>query len=377
MARLRLAVDVTPLLGHRTGIGVFTHEVVSRLATAPDVELHAFSVSWRGRTAIRTELPAGARLTSRPMAAQPLRTLWSRFDLPPVEWWTGPVDVVFGPNYVVPPARRAAELVTVHDLTVVHSPELCTADTLTYPHLLRRAFDRGAHVHTDSAFVAGEVTDTFGLPPDRVHVVHLGVSALPATAPGEGAHLAGADRFVLALGTVEPRKGLPTLLQAFDRVADEDDTLHLVVAGPDGWGAEAFESARQAARHRARITRLARHVADRERAALLRDASVFAFPSVYEGFGLPPLEAMAAGTPVVATRTGSLPEVLGDAAEWCAVGDVDGLASALDRVLRDADRRDDLVRRGTDQADRFSWDRTAAQLLDLCRALADPVRSGR
>jgi glycosyltransferase involved in cell wall biosynthesis len=366
---LRVALDATPLLGPRTGVGVFTAELLDALAIRADLAITAWAATWRGRGRLPAELPTGVRAVERPMAARPLRALWSRVDHPRIERWTGAVDVVHGTNYVVPPTRAAA-LVSVHDLTMVRFPELCTADTLAYPDLLRRAFERGAHVHTDSHFVAGEVMETFGLPADRVHPVHLGVATVLPAAPGEGRELAGADRYILALGTVEPRKDLPTLVAAFDRLADDDRMVHLVIAGPDGWGAAALASALDGARHRARITRLDRFVTEHERAALVRDAAVLAYPSRYEGFGLPPLEAMQVGVPVVATTAGSLPEVLGDAAEWCEVGDADALGGALHRLLHDDDRRAELTARGLEQAGRYQWTACAEAFAALYTRLA-------
>ena len=160
-----------------------------------------------------------------------------------------------------------------------------------------------------------------------------------------GRHLAGAERYVLALGTVEPRKDLPTLVAAFDALAASDKDLHLVLAGQDGWGIEALTASRDRAVHRRRIHRLG-WVNEQQRAALLRGASVFAYPSRYEGFGLPPLEAMAVGTPVVTTTAGALPEVVGDAARVVPPLDVDALAGALADVLGDEDLRTSLVARG-------------------------------
>src|SRR5699024_10433228 len=112
-----------------------------------DLEVIAFGVTWRGRDELGPSMPAGIDVVGRPMAARPLRQAWRRADVPPIELWTGPVDVVHGPNFVVPPTRKAAELVTVHDLTCVRFPQLCTADTLEYPDLIRRAVRRGATIH--------------------------------------------------------------------------------------------------------------------------------------------------------------------------------------------------------------------------------------
>ena len=111
------------------------------------------------------------------MAARPLRALWERADHPRIDWWTGPVDVVHGPNFVAPPSR-APTLATVHDLTPVHFPELCTSDTRQYPALLRRALKRGTHVHAVSAFVRDEVCTLLDAAPERVHVVPNGVAAV-------------------------------------------------------------------------------------------------------------------------------------------------------------------------------------------------------
>jgi glycosyltransferase involved in cell wall biosynthesis len=370
---LRLAFDATSLLGPRTGVGVVAQEVLSRVALDPDTEVVAFAATWRGRAQLSQVVPAGVRAVSRPMAARPLRMGWGHLDAPPIEWWTGRVDVVHSPNYVVPPSRRGAELMSVHDLTFVRFPELCTRDTLAYPPLIRRALRRGATIHTGSQFVADEIMAEFGVGADRVVVIAYGVNPLPpdgpATSGERGRELAGGGPYVLALGTVEPRKDLPSLVAAFDAVAAGRPDLSLVIAGPDGWGAAALDTAMAASPHRSRIHRLG-FVSDDTRAALLRGASVYAYPSIYEGFGLPPVEAMAAGTPVVTTSAGSLPEVVGDAALVVSPRDADGLGQAIARLLDDPALTHRLRLAGLDRAARYSWDTTAADLLSLYRRLA-------
>src|SRR5947209_3258652 len=141
---LRVALDATPLLGTRTGVGAFTAGTLEALSEHTSLELLAFALTWRGRGDLDVVLPLGVKRVQRPMAARPLRFAWRHVDAPSIERWTGRVDVVHGTNFVVPPARRAARVVTVHDLTPLRYPELCTRDTLAYPDLLRRAVRRGA-----------------------------------------------------------------------------------------------------------------------------------------------------------------------------------------------------------------------------------------
>ncbi|MBM3683041.1 MAG: glycosyltransferase family 4 protein [Actinobacteria bacterium] len=341
----------------------------------------AYAASWRGRHDLPARLPVGTRAVGRPMAARPLRELWRRLDAPPVQCWTGPVEVVHGTNYVVPPARRAGRVVTVHDLTPVRFPELATRDTLQYPDLVRRAVARGALVHTDSSFVAEEVRDWLGVAEDRVVPVLLGLAPQQVGDPAAGRRRlfgeAGSDRrYLLAVGTVEPRKDLPGLVAAFDAIASTVDDLHLVIAGPDGWGADALDRAIAASPAAARIHRLG-WVDDAVRADLLAGATAVAYPSRYEGFGFVPLEAMAAGVPVVCTDAGSLPEVVADAALTVPVGDVGALADAILLLSTDETRRADLVGRGRHRAAGFSWDRCAAGLVALYRRAAEETSCTR
>jgi glycosyltransferase involved in cell wall biosynthesis len=375
-APLRVALDATPLLGVPTGVGVFCLGALRALAERTDLDVRAFAVSWRKRAGIQGKLPAGVTAAQRPMPARPLHAAWGRAARPPVEWFIGPVDVVHGTNFVVPPTKRAGAVVSVHDLTPLHHPELCNQATLAYPSLISRALRRGAWVHTDSAFVAGEVIESFGADPSRVRVVAPGVPPLPELASAAARRLVepflppGVTRYVLAVGTAEPRKDLPGLVRAFDQLADRHADLALVLAGPPGWGEEALASAIGRARAKARVVRTG-WVEPDALAALLMEASVLAFPSLYEGFGFPPLEAMAAGIPVVATRAGSLPEVLGDGASMVDVGDSDGLAEALEHVLDDPSYRQHLVAAGAARAASFSWERCGAQLAQLYRDVAD------
>jgi glycosyltransferase involved in cell wall biosynthesis len=364
---VRCALDATPLLGARTGVAAFVSGLLEGLAGRSDIEAFGYALSWRGRTMLREVLPEG--VTSGWSVPAGLATrLWrvsSAISAELILDVDGGVDVVHGTNFVVPPARHAKRVVTVHDLTCVRYPEMCSPASRRYPDLVRRAVAEGAWVHTPSAYVAAEVCAEFGASPDRVRAIPHGV--IGGGGDGErGRTMAGVDDYVLAVGTIEPRKDLATLVRAFDAIAAEHPAVGLVIAGADGWGMGPFEAAVGKASHRDRITRTG-YVSDEDRADLLAGASVFAFPSVYEGFGLPPLEAFAAGVPVVATTAGAIPEICGDGALLVPVGDVDAFAAALRSVL---EAPADLIARGYQRVQAFTWDRAVDGMVGLYAACA-------
>lgn len=370
MRPIDVALDATPLIGAGTGVATFTRGALKALAAHHEVRVSGYAMSVRGREQLAGVVPPNVAIRRRPMPAGVLTRLWSSSDRPRGEWWTGRVDVVHGTNFVVPPMGNAAEVVTVYDLTSIRFPELCAPASLRYPELIRRAVRRGAWVHTLATAIAEEVVDLLAVPPDRVRVVSSGLDALAVEERGDpdvGRAMAGADQYVLALGTIEPRKGLPNLVRAFDRLAVSRPDLHLVVVGPDGWGTQAFGAAVGMARHPARIRRLG-WVDAAARRDLLAGARVLAVPSIYEGFGYPPLEAMAAATPVVATAVGSLPEVLGAAARLVPGGDIDAFTDALADVIDDDGVAADLADRGPAHAATFRWDACAEGLVELYRA---------
>lgn len=372
--RLSVGFESTPLLGRPTGVGAFCAGALGGLAAIPSVEVTAFAVSWRRRHELAALVPAGVSCRQRAMPARPLHAAWSRTSQPPVEWFIGHQDVVHGTNFVVPPTRAAARVVTVHDLTVLLYPELCDPPTLLFPELIARAVAAGAWVHTPSRFVADQVVEAFPVPPERVRAVHHGIPLAPAdTRPTTAAPFGlptGCRRYVLAVGTVEPRKDYPLLVRAFDEIAAAQPDVALVVVGQDGWGAERFGDAVASSPWRARIVR-AGYLDDGGLDAALRHAAALAYPSRYEGFGFPPLQAMAAGVPVVTTTAGALPEVVGDGALLVDPGDRDALAGALDRVLRGGADVEDLVRRGLERSRSFTWEACADGLVALYRDARD------
>ena len=365
---LRVAFDATSLLGRRTGIGHVTAAMLATLNEDPTLDLEAFAVTWRGRRDLPTEVPPGVQASPRAFPARLTRLLWPRIGRPRAEYWTGPVDLVHATNYVAPPSR-APVLVTVHDLTFLRFPEMCTPDTLTFERHLRRAIDAGATIHSSTHYVVDEIRAHFGLRPDQVAQVYYGLEPVEHGDAARGRALAGAERYLITLSTIEPRKNLPALVRAFDAVAAEERDLHLVMVGPDGWGVEAFHAALGAAHHSDRVHRVG-YVTKHERADLLAGATALAYPSIYEGFGLPPLEAMQSGVPVVAADCGPLPEVLGDAALLPDPLDDDSIADALRRIVNDADLRATLVARGAERVRRYTWERAGPEIAALYRRVA-------
>jgi len=369
--RLRVAVDATPLLGRPTGIGVFVSGLLGGLVgrpseAVPALEVTAYALSLRGWRGLGEVVPPGVGVRRGTLPAGLGLRLWPRVTAPRFEWFAGRADVVHGTGFLVPPTSAAA-VVTVHDLTPWRYPEMVDATSARYPAAVRAALARGALVHTSSRFVAAEVVEELGVDPDRVVAVALGAPAASQGDPARGRALAGGPRYVLALGTIEPRKGLDELVAAFGLLAEDDPELRLVLAGPDGWGAAAVDTAASALAAGARL-RIHRPgwVTAAQRDDLLAGAAVLAYPSRYEGFGLPPLEAMAAGVPVVATRGGALPEVLGRAAALVPVGDVEALAGALSRVLAlEGAARALVVEAGRARVASYSWSSCAEGLAGI------------
>ncbi|HEY2332266.1 MAG TPA: glycosyltransferase family 1 protein [Acidimicrobiales bacterium] len=340
---MRVAIDVTPLRGLQTGRATGVGRVVDGLlgalpAVAPDVTVVPWELTRHGR-----HLPPAV-----------LVRLWAHGDVPSGRRIVPPADVVHGTNFVVPPAAKPA-VVTVYDCWCARRPRTCDPTIAAAVATVRGAVRRGAWVHVTSESAADEVRELFGA--ERVAVVPLAASPVPPADPSP------IDvPYVLAIGTTEHRKGFDVLVRAAARAG-----LHLVLAGAEGGGEPAVTDAIAATG--ATVTRL-RHVDEATRAALLRGAAVLAYPSRDEGFGLPPLEAMSVGVPVVATRAGAIPEVVGDAALLVEVDDVDALADALRTASSDEAERTRLVEAGRNREATFTWARTATGLAALWREAA-------
>lgn len=357
MATLTVAFDTGPLHGQRTGIGLAVQSMHDALSARDDVDLLEYVLSFRARLADGTcRLPLPAALAQR---------AWGRTDLPRADRWLHGAAVVHGTNYVVPPSRLPS-LVSVYDCWFLRHPEAAGADVRRAGAVLRRAIERGAVVHTSSHATEAVVRDLF--PGAAVRTVHLG--PLPLAPPAATAPVPELDGrpFIVAIGTLERRKNLPTLVRAFGRLAADHPECRLVLAGSPGDDSAAVRAAIDglgpALAPRVMLTG---RVDDGVRGWLQHHATVLAYPSLDEGFGFPLLDAMQAGVPVVASTAGSIPEVAGDAAVLCPADDELALASALSRVLTDTELRTRLVAAGQRQWRTFSWQRCADELVDLYR----------
>jgi glycosyltransferase involved in cell wall biosynthesis len=372
-ARPTVAFDVTPLLGVRTGIGNAVAEMYTALLgldAAPT--LVPYTLSLRARQ-MRQDVPSGTRFV--PLPARGLLKAWARANTPRIDRWLAPARVVHATNYLAP-ASKLPTLVSVYDCSFVRYPELCTPEVLAFVPILRRAIERGATVHTTSEFVATEIEEAFGARrrDGKLVVVPLGVPPLGTEAampPELHDQLDGAP-FVLAVGTLEPRKNFPHLISAFGALATRHPDLRLVIAGPDGPARPSVESAleRLPADVRARVL-LPGAVSNEARRALLDGAAVLAYPSIYEGFGFPVLEAMTAGVPVVASRAGAVPEVAGDAILLVDATDEAQLAARIEQVLTEPETRQELVARGRDRVRQISRQDTARGSASFYRRLAE------
>jgi glycosyltransferase involved in cell wall biosynthesis len=373
---MRVLLDVSAVPARPVGAGVYTVALAAALSAHGDVDLHLATRSddedrWHA-------ISPNAEVHAVAPRRRPARLVWEQTRAPALAARVGP-DVWHGPHYTMPLHTAVPCVVTIHDMTFFDHPEWHECSKVVFfRRMIRAAAQRAAAI----VCVSGYTADRFralAAPRADVTVAYHGVDHARFRPDGDET----ADCATLAVhgvappyigfaGTIEPRKNVPTLVRAFARVAADHPELRLVIAGSDGWGARAVREAIAASGVATRIVRTG-YVDNGAIPALFRRAEVVAYPSFEEGFGLPALEGLACGAPVVTTAGSALGEVVGDAALLAPVDDPNGLAGAIARVLDDPECAARLRAAGPVRAEPFTWERCAEQHVE---AYAHAVRAG-
>jgi glycosyltransferase involved in cell wall biosynthesis len=380
---VRIGIDCTAALHQRAGIGRYTRGIIGALAELGSK--HSFVLMVAGSGAELMESGGGLadlgikgnfRIKELPLRNRFWRIVWHRLRVPfPADLLTGTVDVFHSPDYLLPPLRRGKKVVTVHDLSFLRHPEGAAPSLREYLSAsVPRSVREADLVLGDSECTRQDVIELLRVDRDRVEVVYPGVDQAFRVIEDQH-HLATVrelytlDRaFILSVGTLEPRKNLITLLDAYAALRRWGLEHRLVVAGGRGWLYDGVFRRVEELSLKEDVLFLG-YVADEHLPALYCLADLLVFPSLYEGFGLPPLEAMACGTPVITSDSSSLPEVVGEAGLMVPAQDPEALAEAIAMVLADPGLREDLVRKGLSRASRFTWHAAGEKLLGIYQGL--------
>jgi glycosyltransferase involved in cell wall biosynthesis len=361
---MRILVDYRPALRARTGVGEYIRRLVRAYTAAHDDELALFTSSWKDRPSPTTGAELRAMVVDRRVPVAALNYFWHRLEWPPVELLAGRVDVVHAAHPLLIPSRRAAQVVTIHDLFFLDHPERVRAEIKRdYIELTPAHARRADAIVTPSARIGREIVERFGVAEDRVYCCPPGAPSWKTlgrspNVPAEG--------YALILGTLEPRKNLGVILDAFARLADMMWAPKLIIAGnatpeADEWLARIAQPPLKG------VVEYIGYVPDEEREALLAGARMLLLPSLDEGFGLTALEAMSAGVPVLASDRGSLPDVVGKGGMLVDANDVGSWADLVDRVTRNDDMAHRLGEAGLERAKAFTWELAATRLAQAYR----------
>lgn len=413
---MRVLIDYRPALRARSGVGEYTHQLVKALLdsyraseTGSDLALTVFSSSWKDRLVETPDL-RGARTIDRRVPVRLLNFAWHRLGWPPVERLAGAdFDVTHSLHPLLLPSRHAAQVITIHDLDFLAHPERTRAEIRRdYPGLVRDHAHRAARIVVPSQFTAIEVERQLGVTAERIAICPPGAPdwAARRTPPSDG--------YILFFSTLEPRKNVGGLLDAYERLLaraehGQAEAGYFVQDGPAKTGhyvrnanvrngglrdgqrfsvPELVLAGKATAEARPWLERIARppltghvrhigYVEPANRQALYSGARMLVMPSFEEGFGLPVLEAMTLGVPVVASNRGALPEVLGDAGPLVNPDNPDEIAAGMARVLDDEAYRSVCASKGALRARQFNWPRTARLVYDVYRQAAAERQSGR
>jgi glycosyltransferase involved in cell wall biosynthesis len=378
---MKVVFDGTPFLLEKTGIGHYTENLAAHLLRArPGLELELFSISMRAGHRLRSVSPSleGVEVKGYNLPANFLYYVWwRRTDAFAAESLLGDFDIFHATNYQAPALRRARLVSTVHDINFVRFPEMQSKGIRRFISYLPSLLERSRMVLADSHFTAGELADVYDLSPEKVRVVYPGLNPVFMQEPSRQEVETALRAYCLEppylayIGNLHPRKNLATLLDAFSLLRQGGLEHKLAVIGGGGLGKLNNTEYRKLM---FRVEDLGLedevtftgYVPDERLKSLLAQADMLVFPSIYEGFGLPPLEAMACGVPVITSRRASLPEVVGDAALLLEDPlEAEEIASKVEALISDPALRSGLVDRGRERARAFTWEKAAAEVLQV------------
>lgn len=373
---MRVALELQPCCGKRSGIGIYTYELAKHLSAGDGITFQGNLFNFRGRN----DNSAALEGIGMPIAENRLlpygvyRRLWNVVPFS-YESLFPPADITHFFNYIVPPKTSGKIITTIHDMTYLRFPETMDAKNLRRIRSgITRSIEVSERIVTVSEFSKREIVALLGVPADRVTVVYNAASVGTDTEDfsSVAARCGIRQPYILYVGTIEPRKNLTRLLRAFEQLKREAGIPHqLVLAGGRGWRCDEIYRTASKIEGTQDVV-FCGYVRNEAKNSLYANASVFVFPSLYEGFGIPPLEAMTMGCPVVCAGAASLPEVVGDAARLVDPLDEVDIAEGIWQVLSDSRCACDLRERGRIQTQRFSWERSAQTLFNLYRSMEGP-----
>jgi glycosyltransferase involved in cell wall biosynthesis len=371
----RVCLDLSPAVHQHAGLGRYAQELLLALAVTDGQNEYVVFYNNSATARVDPTLERFPKITT-PLSYKPWRlsAMLAHFARIPQDPLFPGVDLFHATDHLLPYFRRIKSVFTLHDLIFLFHPETHKPLNRWFLTLMMPRFLRAA----DAVIAVSECTKRdavrfYGIPEEKITVIYEGVNprfrlASPEAIAAVRARYGLPEHFILYVGTIEPRKNLTALLEAFHHLLATHD-LRLVFVGKKGWLYEGFFRRLRELGLEDRVI-FTGYVPDEDLPAIYSAADLFVFPSLYEGFGLPVLEAMACGTPVVCSNTSSLPEVAGDAALLVDPADVRALAGAMERVLTDETLRADLQARGLEQARRFSWARAAQETMQVYENVA-------
>ncbi|MBN1315405.1 MAG: glycosyltransferase family 4 protein [Anaerolineales bacterium] len=372
----RIGIDYTAAVQQAAGIGRYVRELFRALLELDTPHQYKFFAASPSPIPPAAQLPIPIKRL--PFHDKWLMRIWHRARLPiPVEVITGPVDLFHSPDFTLPPTKRSTRtLLTVHDLSFIRQPESTNQQLMAYLNqVVPRSVQRADHVLADSQATKDDLIELWQTPPEKISVLYCGVeerfhpiTKVDILQETRKRYQLGDNPFILSVGTLHPRKNFPRLVQAFSHLTDRYPDITLVIAGGKSWHSPEIlaEPARLGITGRVIFPGF---IADSDLPALYSAAEMFVLPSLYEGFGIPVLEAMSCGTAVAISNRPSLPEVAGGAAIIFDALDLDGMASAMEKVLTDSMLRSKLIDKGIIEASKYTWQKSACQLSNIYQRL--------
>lgn len=373
---MHIGIDISSAVNQKAGIGRYTHKLVEHLLEIDNQNEYALFTFYREKGSQEVCFKPNPRLKQKSFSfpGRAFRLmLFSLYKIGiPLDFLVGKVDIFHSPDLVFPALKRTKSILTIHDLAFILFPECYTLLNRQYlKSMVPLSARRASKIIADSQSAKQNIIELLSIPEGKIKVIPCGIDE-QFQVIADKAYIESIKRkyglkkdYILYVGTLEPRKNIGALLQAFHQLKQKKGfDFQLVIAGGKGWLYEKlFKRVREL-----KLTDdvlFTGYVPEEDLPALYNGAALFVYPSLYEGFGLPVLEAMACGTPVVTSNSSSLPEVVGDAALLVDPKDAEGLAQAIEKVLSGSALQQELVQKGLRRAEMFSWEKTARETLKV------------